>query len=367
MAAKSILLLSAYETPALVYWREGLAAQFPEHRWQVLAMPPRHYNWHQRGSSLAWAFGKERELLYRHYDVIVACSTVDLSALRGFLPHLAEIPTIVYFHDNVFVSPHNDYQQAALESQLTSLYTALCADKAVFNSEFNRRSFLDGARKLLVQMPDFVPDRVVEQVEQRSLVLPVPLQDDCKLAPEQSRHFSIVWNHRWEYEKGPDRLLLAVEAVLARDIPAIFHVIGQIPGEEPEEFSRVRALLKKSQMLGNWGALSRKQYLKCLSHSHVALSTSMEDFQGLAIMEAAAVGCMPLVPDRLCYPEYYPVLCRYPSNLANPRAEAMGVASRIAQFYRLWSDQRLDRPRDIVLPWWSDQKAVYRKLIEDIR
>jgi hypothetical protein len=41
------------------------------------------------------------------------------------------------------------------------------------------------------------------------------------------------------------------------------------------------------------------------------LSTADQEFQGLAIQEAMASGCIPVVPDALSYPEYIPVECRY--------------------------------------------------------
>ena len=42
----------------------------------------------------------------------------------------------------------------------------------------------------------------------------------------------------------------------------------------------------------------------------MVLSTALHDFQGLAILEACALCCTPLVPDRLVYPDYFePAFC----------------------------------------------------------
>jgi hypothetical protein len=41
------------------------------------------------------------------------------------------------------------------------------------------------------------------------------------------------------------------------------------------------------------------------------VSTALHEFQGLSVLEASQAGCLPLVPDRLCYPEMYPADCRY--------------------------------------------------------
>jgi hypothetical protein len=43
------------------------------------------------------------------------------------------------------------------------------------------------------------------------------------------------------------------------------------------------------------------------------VSTAVNEFFGLAMVEAAYAGCLPLVPDRLAYPEVYPAAMRYGS------------------------------------------------------
>jgi hypothetical protein len=48
-----------------------------------------------------------------------------------------------------------------------------------------------------------------------------------------------------------------------------------------------------------------------LSAHDFVLSTADQEFQGLAIQEAMASGCIPVVPDALSYPEYIPVEYRY--------------------------------------------------------
>ncbi|HEY5432889.1 MAG TPA: DUF3524 domain-containing protein, partial [Coriobacteriia bacterium] len=47
-----------------------------------------------------------------------------------------------------------------------------------------------------------------------------------------------------------------------------------------------------------------------------AVSTAVNEFFGLAMVEAAYAGCFPLVPDRLAYPEIYPQEMRYGSGEA---------------------------------------------------
>ena len=151
-----ILLLSAYHAQSHQQWCDGLRKQLPQHDWTVLSLPPRHFAWRVRGNSLSWAFSHTQQL-ESQYDLLIATSLVDLSALRGFVPSLTQLPCLVYFHENQFEYPQSGQQTAALEPQIVNLYSALCADRVVFNSAWNRDSFLAGVTTLLEKLPDHVP------------------------------------------------------------------------------------------------------------------------------------------------------------------------------------------------------------------
>jgi len=175
---KRLLLLSAYDAQSHRQWRMNLKELFAEYNWTQLALPPRHFNCRVRGNSASWAYGN-RNCLSQGFDLLIATSMVDLSSLRGFIPSLAKIPTIVYFHENQFAYPLNNQIEHAqkasqVEAQITSIYSALCADCSVFNSHHNKNTFLRGAQKLLKKLPDFVPDGIAEQLKQ-AIVIPVPL------------------------------------------------------------------------------------------------------------------------------------------------------------------------------------------------
>ena len=56
---------------------------------------------------------------------------------------------------------------------MVQLYGALAANKLLFNSAYNRDSFLAGVEKLLIKFPDEIPDSVVDTLRNKSDVLPV--------------------------------------------------------------------------------------------------------------------------------------------------------------------------------------------------
>jgi len=311
-----ILLLSAYDAGSHQQWRQTLCVMFPHCRWTCLTLPARHFAWRVRGNSLSWAFNHRRELT-DNYDLVIATSLTDLASLRGFVPALAGIPTLVYFHENQFAYPPSADQHTSVEPAMVNLYSALCADHVAFNSEWNRQSFLLGAQQLLAKLPDHVPTGLTEQVRDRSSVLPVPLPDQLfiprQITPRpHAGPLQIIWNHRHEYDKGPDLLLLIVRELIHGTQPFRLHVLGQRFRRRPEAFNVLDAVLQEYyQRTGiepgvNQYITCRAQYQQRLMQSDIVLSTALHDFQGLSMLEAVALGCLAVAPDALAYPEYLP-------------------------------------------------------------
>ncbi|WP_406827890.1 DUF3524 domain-containing protein [Microbulbifer sp. ARAS458-1] len=302
-----VLLLSAYDADSHKRWRRGLVSAIPHWQWTQLTLPPRFFSWRIRGNSLSWGRGEARALMEQPWDLLVVTSMVDLASLRGLVPCLAHVPTAVYFHENQFSYPRSENAVASVEPQILNIYSALCADCILFNSEFNRSSLLDGAAELLNKLPDQVPDGICDEIQSKSWVLPVPLESSTfSIERIPSTRPTFIWNHRWEYDKGPDILLAALRRFGRAQIPFTCHVVGQQFRRQPAEFAQIRKLLQKLGALGAWGYQEQlPEYRRLLGQSHGVISTARHDFQGLAVLEAVAAGCQPLVPDNLAYPEWF--------------------------------------------------------------
>lgn len=328
-----ILLLSAYDAASHSYWRHGLYRAFPDHDWRTLTLPARHFSWRIRGNSLTWS---QHEAFSDHYDLCIATSMVDLATLRGLVPQLAQIPTLLYFHENQFAYPISERPQSNknVEPQMVQIYSALAADRLCFNSDFNRQTFLSGVDALMKKLPDGVPKNLVERLQEKSAVLPVGMYSEGvavvkdKVSMVQGDPITFVWNHRWEYDKGPDRLLAFLKAMPA-ELDLRFHILGQSFRRKPAEFDQIRTLLEARKWLGQWGYVeSKDKYQYLLSHSRFVLSTSIHDFQGLSILEAVESGCLPILPNRLVYPEIFSSDYLYSSE-ANIDREAEAMAEKV--------------------------------------
>jgi glycosyltransferase involved in cell wall biosynthesis len=260
-----------------------------------------------------WATS-EAKTLNQPFDLLIATSMVDLAGLRGFVPALSTIPTLVYFHENQFAYPAGEQQRENVEHQLVPLYSALCADAIVFNSQFNRQTFLEGARSLIQRLPENFPDSILDKL-QNSQVIPVPIDTRAlKQDPEKDTGsdsiLEVIWNHRWEYDKGIELLLALLKQVAAQQLPLRFHIVGEQFRQQPPQFVEIdQALTEHGKRTGiprgSFGFVpERNDYLALLQRCDVVLSTALHDFQGLAVQEAVVAGCTPLTPADLVYPEY---------------------------------------------------------------
>ncbi len=337
-----VWLLSAYRTSSHATWVDWLRHTITGVQWRVSELPGRHFRWRIRGNPLSW-IGR---LPDESPDLILASSMVDLATLRGLNPRIAQVPACYYFHENQFAYPLSGRQVNCVEPQMVQLYGALSAQRVLFNSAFNRDSFLDGVAALLRKMPDAVPGGVVDDLAARAEVLPIPVADIRGEAQYDPR--LVVWNHRWEYDKAPEVFVESMTRLVREGVDFRLAVLGARPADAPQSLRRLRAELGQRIVVD--AELDRAAYRRVLRGAADVVSTAIHEFQGLAIMEAAGAGCRPLVPDALCYREQYPADYRYPS----------GDSAALCARLRHWLDDGLPPAVDIaswressLLPRWQ--------------
>jgi len=339
-----LLLLSAYRADSHAAWADWLCTALPGFDWRQVELPGRHFRWRIRGNPLSWL----DELTGPAPDVLVATSMVDLATLRGLHPPLARVPALYYFHENQFAYPIGEHQVRTIEPQMVQLYGALAADQAVFNSRFNRDSFLEGVRQLLARMPDAVPDGIVERLAAKASVLPVPIAPIAPAAADRDTRL-ILWNHRWEYDKAPDTFAEAVLELARRGVDFRLALLGARPHRPPPSLQTLRRHLG-DRIIAD-GHVSRAAYQTILGRAGIAVSTALHEFQGLAMLEAVSAGGAPLVPDTLAYTEQYPAAYRYPAG------DSAALVHRLAQ----WLTQGPPAAPDVhpwteaaLLPAWQE-------------
>jgi len=79
-------------------------------------------------------------------------------------------------------------------------------------------------------------------------------------------------------------------------------VAGESFSEQPACFAAARRDL--GHRIARWGFIpSRGEYLREAARCRVVVSTARHEFYGLAAREAIRLGCYPLLPRRVVYPE----------------------------------------------------------------
>lgn len=354
-----ILLLSAYHTDSHQSWCDGLMAQFPEHHWTLLSLPGRYFSWRIRGNALSWASGEYPEI-DAHYDLLIATSMVDLAALRGLKLHLGQIRCILYMHENQFAYPANALQFQSVEPAMVNLYSALAADRVLFNSAYNQQSFFQGAENLLRKLPDHAPLSLLEKIRHKSQVLPVPLNVETCHSMHPIQHHNplkVLWNHRWEYDKGPETLAVLIEQVEARGLPIEFYLLGRQFRQVPKALHQV--LARQPNCIKHSGFLPKNEYLALLATCHVALSTALHEFQGLALLEAAAMGAIPLAPARLAYPEWLTAEHLYADHKGDAQAESAAIIERLLA----WHNRPPQGQPQVTHYLWAQLREAYAQTL----
>ncbi|MBV1910279.1 MAG: DUF3524 domain-containing protein [Kangiellaceae bacterium] len=302
-----ILLISGYDAASHQQWRKILETGLPQFSWTQIALPDRYYAWRVRGNGLTLAT-QYNDVLSKEYDCLIVTSMVDLNSLIGFVPRLANLPCIVYCHENQFDYPKTQHHQDTanrLNAQVASIFGMYIADKVIFNSEYNQNSFYKGARKLVKKLPDGIPNGFIEDLEQKSTVIPVPIVLPKEAIPTRThsgRVLEIVWNHRWEFDKQPEVLFEALRLFKEKGYQFSLHLLGQAFRNSPDCFESAKAFF--SDEIVTWGYQPLEDYHQILNKADLVVSTAVHDFQGLSMLEAISRGCHPIAPNRVAYPAY---------------------------------------------------------------
>ncbi|HEY64769.1 MAG TPA: DUF3524 domain-containing protein [Caldilineae bacterium] len=315
-----IWIVEPYCTGSHRAWAEGYA-RYTRHQANVLAMAGRFWKWRMQGGAmeLAWQAAE----LWRQGDrpdVILASDMVNLPAFLALVrPWLADVPIVLYFHENQLTYPLPPGEKRDLTYGMINWLSTLTADRVCFNSRFHLEQFFDELPRLLKHFPDYNHLELIDEVRARAEVLPVgcDLRGLDGLRPEEPPPPGpsiILWNQRWEYDKNPSEFFAALERLISEGASFRVAVAGENFRQKPEEFEAARGWL--GDRVVHWGFAERRaDYARLLWHADVVVSTALHEFFGVAVIEAIYCGCLPLLPRRLSYPELIPdewhALCLY--------------------------------------------------------
>lgn len=305
----NVLILEPYMTDSHRAWAEGLK-QHSTHEIEILDLPGVQWKWRMHGAAVYFA-----DILVDKTpaDLIIASEMLDLATFRGLLPDgWARVPTILYFHENQLTYPWsaNDADPGSgrdLHYAWIHMTGCMAADAVWFNSVYHLEGFLSASEQFLSKLPGHLPDGIVDSIRFKSQVMPIGI--DIPSLPEgldrsKTDPHIILWNHRWEYDKGPETFFASLYNL--QDAGIDFHLVVLGKGKKGSEEVFEEAKRRLSHRILQWGYVdSKKEYSYWLERSTILPVTSRHDFFGLSVLEAVAAGVQPLLPERLSYPELF--------------------------------------------------------------
>ncbi len=200
------------------------------------------------------------------------------------------------------------------------------------DSSADRREGLRAFRDLLDRAPEKEGSKLLNGIEERTGVFPPApdLQDLDRSRGERidtgGENPVLLWNHRWEAEKGPERFGSIVRSLIAEGIDFKLILAGPTGNSEgirqklADEFPERVLFAKKFD--------DREAYIQALYRSDLCLVTSDQDFFGLSVVEAMYLQVVPILPDRLAYPEHLSEELRERLLYRNEK-EALGIAHKL--------------------------------------
>lgn len=281
-------------------WRER-----SRHAIELVTLPDRFWKWRLRGAAIHLA-GKVS--CPEAYDGLIASSMLSLAELRGLWGGRCP-PALLYFHENQLTYPVPEGETRDVQFAFTNISSALAAERVLFNSRYHRRLFFEALAATLRMMPDYRPSWVRAALEQRSAVL----YPGCRFPagrPAARRRAAgepplVIWNHRWEFDKDPDAFFRVLYRLLADGIEFQVALLGENFQFVPKSFLEARERLGDRVVQYGYAA-DRDEYLGWLGRGDVVVSTAVQENFGIAVVEAIGLGCVPLLPARLSYPELIP-------------------------------------------------------------
>ncbi|AQQ10235.1 GDP-mannose-dependent alpha-(1-6)-phosphatidylinositol dimannoside mannosyltransferase [Sedimentisphaera cyanobacteriorum] len=299
----NILIIEPYFDGSHKEFLEGFCEN-SRHSSHLLTMPARKWKWRMRASAFEMA-GRIDELKSKgqKFDAIFCSDMLNLSELKGICK-AANLPSVIYFHENQFTYPNQVEDKRDFQFGITNLSSALAADKVMFNSGYHLEDFLSESEKVLRKMPDFKCLEILEQIREKSQITYPGISGEIESRIPLRNVPRISWAARWEHDKNPEDFFLAARILQEKGIEFRLNVLGQSFANSPSIFEQAKT--EFADIIENWGfKQSKREYLGVLKDSDIFVSTANHEFFGISALEASSAGCACAVPNRLAYPETF--------------------------------------------------------------
>ena len=293
------------------------------HDWKVLSLPANHWKWRMRHSAIDFARQVNKlDAGFEKFDAIFCTDMLGVAEFKGLLDSKIDSPIVLYFHENQIAYPNRFDNERDLHFAFTNLTSFLAANAVWFNSAFNRDSMHKGLINNSKYWRDFKPLGEINQIKDKGVIQFPGVElswleenSDQNLGPKkEDEPIHLLWAARWEHDKRPDELLELLRLLQNSGVDFHLSVIGESFREVPAALKQIRSEFE-SQII-RWGFQeSRSEYWQAICDADVMISTAEHEFFGLSVVEAICAGLIPVLPNRLSYPELIAVTGEDPKSI----------------------------------------------------
>jgi len=237
---------------------------------------------------------------------------MNVESLKGMLPESwKSVKVIQYFHENQLTYPWSDNDKEKAEGHdrsyaFINIQSAMAADELWFNSTFHQTVFFESAQAFLNQLPDTTQSFSIPRLRKKSKVVTLGIASqpnpDHREPPKTP---IILWNHRWEYDKGPDQFLCILECLKEAQMPFELILCGEQFRNHPSALESIHNRFN-GQILHSGFAESKSNYYKLVQQSDFIIHAPRQEYFGLSVAEAMSMGVVPLLSKGQAYESWVP-------------------------------------------------------------
>jgi len=274
--------------------------KFSRHRITPITMPSRFWKWRLRGA--AFYIAEQYGETLRGADLLFVTDMTNLAMLKALSNYTC--PAVMFFHENQLSYPLPDGDNLDLHFGFINLTSALVADRCLFNSKYQLDQFDLESKRFINNIPEFAPERAHQEIMKRSQVIYMGIDVSAFSHPPvlDNPQPIILWNHRWEFDKQPGVFFRLLYKLDAENLPFKLIILGENFQMHPKEFLEARE--KLGHRILQFGFVeSMDDYARFLAMSDIVISTAIQENYGFSIIEALYCHTLPLLPNRLSYPE----------------------------------------------------------------
>jgi len=274
------------------------------HDIDVVSMPGENWRWRMLGAALHMV---DAIPPLDGYDGIIVTDLFNLADFKALVGQPCP-PILAYFHENQITYPQPPGDKGAFQLGIINITTALAADRVVFNSHMHRDAFLNAVPEFLNRGRDFKPMDVAKKLKDKSTVLYPGITLPSYRQVDAEKYLDpplIIWNHRWGYDKNGEMFFDAIQTLEERGLDFRLALMGENFGKIPDAFEDAKKRFD-GKILQYGYVEQRSEYVKWLKRGAVVISTAIQENFGISVVEAMIMGCIPLLPCRLSYPELLP-------------------------------------------------------------